>query len=239
MAPCAAILAGGLGTRLRSVVNDRPKVMAPVAGRPFITHLLDQLADAGISRVVLCTGYMAGIIHDELGESYRGMVLDYSVEQEPLGTGGALRHAAELFTGNRILVMNGDSWCGCDLSMFEQGVKESGIASGMVLTEVLDVSRFGAVETDAAGRVVRFIEKGEESGPGWINAGIYLLPTCRIMELKTGKQISLERELIPSLLQEGLIGYRASGQFIDIGIPEEFQRAQTLFQSSMKGNGNL
>jgi NDP-sugar pyrophosphorylase family protein len=235
MGLCAAILAGGLGTRLRSVVDDRPKVMAQVAGRPFITHLLDQLADSGIRRVVLCTGYLADVVCNELGDEYQGMQLLYSVEESPLGTGGALRHAAELLTGDTVLVLNGDSYCHCSIGEFSAAWAASGARAGMALVRVDDVARFGAVLTDDSFRVESFVEKGGAVGPAWINAGIYLLPVDLIRGIETGRPVSLERELIQRLVAEGLFGYHCPGPFIDIGIPEEYERAQLFFSGDVKG----
>jgi len=232
----AVILAGGLGTRLRGVVDDRPKVMAPVAGRPFITHLLDQLAASGIRQVTLCTGYLAECVQSELGDAYDGMQLRYSVEERPLGTGGALRLAVDGLAGDALLVLNGDSYCHCDLADFRAGWVANGARGGMVLVRVTDVSRFGAVLTDAASQVKSFVEKGGQSGPGLINAGLYLLPVDLIRELEAGCPLSLEREVIPRLVTEGLFAYPCPGPFIDIGIPEEYQRAQQFFFDETKGH---
>lgn len=223
-----------MGTRLRPVVHDRPKVMALVDGRPFVTILLDQLAAAGLHKVVLCTGYMAPVIRQELGDSYRNLELVYSVEERPLGTGGALRLACEQFPAGLLLVLNGDSYCDCPLSAFVAGLEASNAASGMVLAKVDDVSRFGAVHTGQDSLIERFVEKGGEPAPGWINAGIYLLPGRRLMELPPQVPISLEREVIPRLIATGLYGHRCSGTFIDIGVPAEFQRAQRLFSETEK-----
>ncbi len=225
----AAILAGGLGTRLRSVVSDRPKVMATVAGRPFITHLLDQLVESGIRKTVLCTGYMAAMIQEELGYNYCGMELSYSIEDIPLGTGGALRNAVGMVSGDMLLVLNGDSYCRCDIADFIVRQAASGACAGMVLARVEDVSRFGTVQTNEASRVESFIEKGGEAGPGWINAGIYLLPIAKISAIPENCSVSLERELIPSLIANGIYGHQCAGSFIDIGIPEEYQRSQLFF----------
>jgi NDP-sugar pyrophosphorylase family protein len=235
MVQCAAILAGGLGTRLRGVVDDRPKVMAAVAGRPFITHLLDQLVDSGITRIVLCTGYLADDVRTGLGSCYRGVDLVYSEEVCPLGTGGALRHASGLMTGDTVLVLNGDSYCQCSVRSFVERWAASGARAGMVLARVDEVSRFGAVNIDADNLVVSFAEKGGQSGPGLINAGLYLLPVDLIREIPTGRAVSLEREVIPQIIADGLFGYRSAGLFIDIGIPLEYQRAQTLFPGEVKG----
>ncbi len=235
MTPCAAILAGGLGTRLRKVVSDRPKVMAMVAGRPFITYLLDQLLDSGIRKTVLCTGYMADLIRNELGSTYKGMALFYSPESIPLGTGGALRNAVGQASGDMLLVLNGDSFCQCTIADFIAGQNSSGAYAGMVLTRVTDISRFGAVLTNEASRVETFIEKGGLNGPGWINAGIYLLPINMVSQIPPERQVSLEHELFPALIDQGLYGYRCTGSFIDIGIPAELQRAQLFFSEMMKG----
>lgn len=233
---CAAILAGGLGTRLRGVVDDRPKVMALVAGRPFIMHLLEQLSDSGISQVVLCTGYLADIVRNELGNVYAGMQLLYSVEESPLGTGGALRHASGLLAGETVLVLNGDSYCHCRIGAFTDGWLASRARAGMALARVEDVSRYGAVLTNEFSRVETFVEKGCKAGPGWINAGLYLLPADLIRGMEPDRPVSLEREIIPQLVAGGLFGYHCPGPFIDIGIPEEYQRAQQFFTGELKGN---
>jgi D-glycero-alpha-D-manno-heptose 1-phosphate guanylyltransferase len=207
-----------------------------IAGRPFITYLLDQLAESGISQVTLCTGYLADIVRDELGDVYRGMQLLYSVEKTPLGTGGALRQASDVLTGDTILVLNGDSYCHCNIREFETGWSESGARGGMALVQVNDVSRFGAVLANNASLVETFIEKGGTTGPDWINAGIYLLPGELIRWIEPGRQVSLEREIIPRLVADGLFGYHCPGPFIDIGVPEEYDRAQLFFSDIMKGS---
>lgn len=231
----AVILAGGLGTRLRSVVNDRPKVMAMIAGRPFLTRLLDQLIESGFQKSVLCTGYLADTIQKELGNRYQNLELLYSVEETPLGTGGALRQACENSSGEKILVLNGDSYCDCNLADFIAAQIASSASAGMVLARVEDVARFGTVRINTESRVESFIEKGSNIGPGWINAGVYLLPASRILALPLGRIVSLEREVIPHIIADGLYGYQCSGSFIDIGIPDEYRRAQKFFSDAMKG----
>jgi D-glycero-alpha-D-manno-heptose 1-phosphate guanylyltransferase len=226
---CAAILAGGLGTRLRPAVNDRQKVMASVEGRPFLAFLLDRLAAFGVRRTVLCTGYRADEVRVELGDSFGTMELAYSVEPAPLGTGGALRLAAPLLTGESFLVLNGDSFCQCDLADFHQCWRASGAEAGMALAHVDDISRFGAVETDPESRVTTFAEKGNRAGSGWINAGIYLFRKNIFDDIPADRPTSLEYGLFPRLISRGIHGYRCRGPFIDIGIPEEYQRAQTYF----------
>jgi len=209
--------------------------MAMVAGRPFLTRLFDQLIESGVQKAVLCTGYMAETIRYELGDRYQNLELLYSVEETPLGTGGALRQACENISAEQLLVLNGDSYCHCNLADFIAGQLASGVTAGMVLARVEDVARFGAVQINSTSRVESFIEKGTQTGPGWINAGVYLLPVSRILSIPPGRIVSLEREVFPHLIVEGLYGYQCSGAFIDIGIPDEYQRAQQFFFDDVKG----
>jgi NDP-sugar pyrophosphorylase family protein len=213
----AAILVGGLGTRLRAVLPDRQKVLAPVAGRPFLYRLLDQLADAGISRVTLCAGYRAEQIR-QLGDRYRDLHLRYSVEPEPLGTAGALRHAA---LEAPVLVLNGDSYCEVDLAALPA-------PNTIVVRHIADTSASGRVEFDADYRITRFSEKGV-AGPGWINAGIYLLDRDFLDSIPAGRPVSLEREMFPAWVGRGLRAFPTTGRFLDIGTPESYAAAQDFF----------
>ncbi len=225
----AAILAGGLGTRLRSAVADRPKVLADVGGRPFLCNLLDQLAAAGLGRVTLCTGYLGEQLQTAFGDTYKGLKLNYSQETTPLGTGGCLRLALPLFRSEAVLVMNGDSYCGADLGAFGNWHGERGAKASLVLARVEDTGRFGRVELSADEAVRGFTEKGSRRGPGWINAGIYLMNTSLIQQIPAGRAVSLEREIFPAWIGDGLFGYRSPGRFIDIGTPESYQEAERFF----------
>ena len=223
-----AVLAGGLGTRLRAAVADRPKVLAPVAGRPFLTHLLDRLARAGAREVVLLTAHAAAQVRDALGEEYAGMRLRYSVEPAPLGTAGAVRQALPLLRSDTILLLNGDSYCDVDLAAFRRS--HDGAATGLTLTRVADASRFGRVRVAADGRVVDFEEKKADGRPGWINAGVYLLPRALLQGLDPARPASLERDLLPAWVAAGRVrGFRAGGRFIDIGTPESYAEAEAFF----------
>jgi NDP-sugar pyrophosphorylase family protein len=240
-----AILAGGLGTRLRSVVSDRPKVLATVRGKPFLAFLLDQLGQVGIRRVVLLTGYMGGQIEEAFGNRYGSIQIDYSAENEPLGTAGALRLALpKLFptaasgqgeAADTVLMLNGDSYCAADLTGFRAfheryfGSVESCGAS-LVLTHVQDTSRFGKVEVSPDDRVQRFLEKQEAGGAGWINAGIYLIPRHLVEQIPAGRTVSIEREMFPAWSHCGrLRGYRGQSEFLDIGTPESYRAAEEFF----------
>lgn len=225
------ILAGGLGTRLRSLVPDKPKVIAEVGGRPFVTYLLDQLAEAGLRTIVLCTGYLADKVEDCLGDSYRGMALRYSREESPLGTGGAVRHALPMLGSGPSLVVNGDSFCAVDFAKLEEFHFDRGAAATLVLSRMDDARRFGRVETDHEGRITRFVEKGVVDGADWVNAGIYLIEPGFVESIPPGVPVSLEREVFPRWIGNGLYGLRGEGQLLDIGVPDSYQRANVEFQT--------
>jgi len=225
----ALILAGGLGTRLRPVVSDKPKALAPVAGRPFLAHLLDQLALAGLRAAVLCTGHMAEQVESALGQRHGPLRLLYSRETSPLGTGGALRLALPLIASDPVLALNGNSYCDVDLPAFWRWHGESRAQASLCLCRVDDVSRYGQVHAAPDGRVIRFAEKGAASGPGWINAGVYLFSRQRLQAIPPGRPVSLERDVLPLWVEQGLHAYPCPGRFIDIGAPESYAQAQTFF----------
>jgi len=216
------ILAGGLGTRLRSVVADRPKVLAEVAGRPFITHLLDQLAQAGFQAVTLLTGYKGEMVEQELGLAYGQMQLGYCVEETPLGTGGAIRAAARVIACEQLLVLNGDTFFDVD---YRQLVAQAPTGSDlMACRRVENVGRYGAVQLDASGRVMALAEKGAQ-GPGLINGGIYVLHREAIAAWPE-PVFSIETVYFPERLAgERLYGTACEGAFIDIGVPDDLKRA--------------
>jgi NDP-sugar pyrophosphorylase family protein len=224
----AMILAGGLGTRLACVLPDTPKVLAPVAGRPFLAYLLDALADAGIHEAILCTGYRAESVERAFGTRFREMLLRYSHETQPLGTGGALRHAMRLTRADTMLALNGDSFIAGDFPAFLAWHRANGFAASLVLAQVDDCSRFGTVDTDSHGVIRSFAEKTGRAEAGWINAGVYLLSRPLLASLPQGQMLSIERDVFPSWLSVGLGGYRSSGAFLDIGTPESFAQAETF-----------
>ena len=230
----ALVLAGGLGTRLRSVVSDRPKVLARVAGRPYLAHLLDQLADAGLRRVVLCTGYRADQVRATFGTRYRDLDLRYSEEDRPLGTAGALRLALPQADSEILLVLNGDSYCAADLGAFwrfHEGHSWSAPSAALVLTEVANTRRYGRVDVNSNGVVTRFVEKGDTDGPGLINAGIYLMHRGLVESIPAAQPVSLERDVYPNRIARGLYGFATSSAFIDIGTPESYAAADRFFQT--------
>ena len=231
-----AILAGGLGTRLRPAVGDRPKVVAEVAGRPFLAHLLAWLAAQGFRDVVLCTGHGADAVETAAARARpEPMRLRASREREPLGTGGALRRALPLLEGDALLAMNGDSFCDADLAAAWAWHRARDAEATLVLVEVPDAMRYGRVEVDDEGRVRRFTEKQAGVGAGWINAGIYLLARSRVAALPEGVPLSLERDVFPAWVGRGLHGYRTRARFLDIGTPQSYARASRFFATGRPG----
>jgi D-glycero-alpha-D-manno-heptose 1-phosphate guanylyltransferase len=224
------ILVGGLGTRLRAMVADRPKVLAEVHGRPFLAYLLDQVAAAGVQDVVLCTGYLGAQIQSCFGGSYKGMRLAYSQEPSPLGTAGALRLTMPLLRSDPVLVMNGDSYCKVDFQPFVTWHFERRANATLLLTEVPDTRRYGRVEVDADGQIRRFEEKGGQGRSGWINAGIYVLSQQVLLTIPEHQAVSLERDIFPAQIGRGLYGYQRAGEFLDIGTPESYAEAERFFE---------
>src|SRR6266699_2739437 len=227
----AFVLCGGHGTRLRPVLSDRPKSMALISGTPFLQLLLDRLRSQGVDDVILGTGYMAEKIERYFGSGNKFAVrIRYSREDEPLGTGGALKLAEPLIS-DPVLVLNGDSYVEWSLVPMLELFTGKDAHLVMVVQAVADVARYGSVALDHDGRVTQFIEKGVGAGPGLINAGVYLVKKQIVRDLPGGGAISLERDVFPRLLDRGVYGLVCTGLFIDIGIPDDFKRAQTLLAS--------
>jgi NDP-sugar pyrophosphorylase family protein len=233
---CAFVLCGGLGTRLRTVLSDRPKSMALIGGVPFLEILLRQLHRQGIRKVVLGTGYLAEQIHEYFEDGTRlGMKVSYSREEGPLGTGGALKLAEGLLS-DPIIVLNGDSYVDWTLKAAQDLFATRTASLVMVLQSVPDVSRYGSVTIDDTGRITEFVEKGTRTGPGLINAGVYLLEKKIVSRLPLGKAISLERDIFPQLLDGRTFGIVAEGLFIDIGVPSDLERAQAVLGREAREN---
>ena len=227
----AFVLCGGLGTRLRPVLTDRPKSMALISGTPFLQLLLDRLRSQRVDDVILGTGYMAEKIESYFGSGNKlAMRVRYSREDEPLGTGGALKLAEPLIS-DPVLVLNGDSYVEWSLAPMVELFTAKNADIVVVLQAVADVTRYGSVTLNQDGRITQFVEKGLRGGPGLINAGVYLLRKQIVCDLPAGTAISLEREVFPRLLDRGVHGLVCTGLFIDIGIPDDFNRAQTLLAS--------
>lgn len=222
----AIVLAGGFGTRLKQVVPDLPKPMAPVAGRPFLEILLTTLSHKGIVRCVLSLGYMADTIRNHFGRSFQGIELLYEIESTPLGTGGAVRQSLPHCRSDHVFIFNGDTYLDVELAEIE-ALWTSRRTPIIVAREVDDTSRFGRLVVDD-GQVMNFAEKGQ-SGPGLINAGCYLLPTDALSAYPAGQPFSLETDYLSQAVTRHLFHVFASkGLFIDIGVPDDYRHAQGL-----------
>lgn len=221
----AIVLAGGFGTRLRAVVADVPKPMAPVAGRPFLEILLSTLARKGFDRIILSVGFMADTISEHFGERFAGMELIYVVEDQPLGTGGGVRLALEQAVADHVFIFNGDTFLDLEVEAVERQWQRRQRPL-IVGCNVADTTRYGRLlitEGVAAG----WTEKGM-AGPGLINAGCYVLRRDQLDAFAPGERFSLEADyLTPAVAMRKFDVFVTQGRFIDIGVPEDYQRAQT------------
>lgn len=224
----AVVLAGGLGTRLRSTLADTPKILAPIGGRPFLEILLGQLARQGVKDVVLCTGFQADKVSAFCGDGSRfGLTIRNSLETRPLGTGGALKLAERLVGSDPFLALNGDSFVDADLTALLAFHRDKKALATLLLTRVPDRARFGSVTVDSDGRIVRFDEKGHE-GAGYINAGVYVFAKRALAGITTDRSVSVEDDVFPSFCGKGLYALAVEAPFIDIGTPESYARAASF-----------
>ncbi len=222
----AIVLAGGLGTRLASKLDGIPKAMAPVAGQPFLEILLNQLMLAGCTRALLSVGHLHATIQDHFGASFRGMPLDYVIEDVPLGTGGAIRKALSQALGENVLVLNGDTFLSADYAAMLRFHENEHGSMTIAITHQPDVARYGGVLVEGK-RIVGFQEKGR-SGLGFINAGAYVLQREMQWPSTLPEKFSFEVDfLAPQIGRLAPLAYEVEGFFLDIGIPEDLDRAQT------------
>jgi NDP-sugar pyrophosphorylase family protein len=228
----AFVLAGGLGTRLKSKFGDVPKPLAPIGGRPFLARQLEWLASHGVRDVVLCVGHGAEQVRAAVGDgATQGVRLHYSEESEPLGTGGALK-LAERYVDGPALVVNGDTLSPCNPWALERSRWEHGALGAIALFDVADATARGRVALADDGHVAGFHEKDpSHRGHAWVNGGVYAFAPDVWRRLPAGVS-SLERETLPALvLEHALRGLPCAGEFYDIGTPEEWERAERYFAS--------
>lgn len=227
----AIILAGGLGTRLRTVVSDVPKSMADVNGRPFLEYVFDYLIRYNIGKVVVSTGYKGDMISGYFGKKYRSLDLSYAEEKEPLGTGGGIRNAFRLIKGEEAFVMNGDSLFSINLEEMDKFHHSGHGLLTLALRYLEDTGRYGAVRLDISHRIKGFTEKKENGGPGYINGGVYILNKDFITGDFFEDKFSIEKDCFEKYyMDHSMLGFVADGYFLDIGIPEDYERAQHEFQ---------
>ncbi len=219
------VLVGGKGTRLRPLTLSAPKPMLPTAGVPFLTHLLSRIKAAGIDHVILGTSYRAEVFSEYFGDgSALGLDLEYVVESEPLGTGGAIGNVSHLLRGDTAMIFNGDILTGCDLTGLLGEHRRTGADVTLHLTTVDDPRAFGCVSTDAAGRVTAFLEKDPNPVTNQINAGTYVFSRAVVAAIPTDRPVSVEHETFPGLLAGGALvaGYLDSSYWRDLGKPADF-----------------
>ena len=234
----AILLCGGLGTRLRSVVSDRPKPMADIAGKPFLHYLVKMLSKNGVKHLIFALGYMGEQVeaYFQSGEDY-GLSISYSYEESPLGTGGAIRNALSHVSAENVLVLNADTYFHTNYeNLLTQQLKNQAMMT-IASRKIEDISRYGAILKDEAGRILRWNEKmsseqAEAPRPGEINGGIYVMQKSLIEKIPEGKQ-SLENDCIPMWLKGGvyLQAFPSDGYFMDIGIPEDYAQFRKDIES--------
>jgi D-glycero-alpha-D-manno-heptose 1-phosphate guanylyltransferase len=221
----AIILAGGMGTRLKQAVPDIPKPMAPIAGKPFLEYLLDYIARYDITSVILSVGYRWEVIRTYFGEQYKSMNLSYAIENHPLGTGGGIRLAMQGIAGDSAYLFNGDTFFNVDLNELGRFYKDHDAAIAMTAKQKKDVFRYGTLRLE--GTCVRaFIEKGPVRS-GLINGGTYLINRSVFDRFSLQEKFSFEDDLLTKHLSEiSVHAMISNGYFIDIGVPEDYEKAQ-------------
>ncbi|MGE0920244.1 nucleotidyltransferase family protein [Trichlorobacter lovleyi] len=221
----AVILAGGAGTRLRSVVSDLPKPMAGVAGRPFLAYQLDYLVASGASRLILSVGYRREKIMEHFGDRYAGVPVSYVVEEEPLGTGGAIRESLRAVCGESALILNGDTFFPVDLNGMLRTLHANGCGLVMAVKELFRFDRYGTVVM-VEDRITGFRAKGF-CERGYINGGIYAVTKAIAALFPARQAFSFEADFLEQQVGRiGVVPFCSDAYFIDIGIPEDYQRAQ-------------
>ncbi|MCX6307134.1 MAG: nucleotidyltransferase family protein [Bacteroidetes bacterium] len=228
----AIVLAGGFGTRLQKMVSDVPKSMALINQRPFLEYLFDYLVLQGVTSIVLSVGYKHEMISGHFGEQYKTLSIQYAIETEPLGTGGGIRLALWKINGLRALVMNGDSLFKLDYkALMEFHLKKKADAT-LALRKLKDTGRYGRVSVNRSRRITGFEEKGLSAAPGYINGGVYIVEKYFLMEPEFRGRFSMEKDCFEQYYPAAnFFGFPAEGYFLDIGIPEDYLKAQHEFAS--------
>ncbi len=226
----AIVLVGGEGTRLRPLTSDVPKPAVTLVDRPFLAYAIEWLAGHGVTEVVLACGFLPDVLREALAdeEERAGVAITYVAEPEPLGTAGAIRFAADALgdrLDDRFFALNGDVLADLDLSALVRAHEERGARATIGLHPVDDSSAYGLVRCDSDGWVLEFLEKTGEAVPGEINAGAYVLERSVLDLVPAGQAVSIEREVFPRLVGDGLCGLLLDGYWMDIGTPERYLQA--------------
>ncbi len=225
------VLAGGLGTRLRSVVADKPKCMAPVNDKPFLYYLLQYLIKQGITHVVLSLGYKSEQVIEWCQQAGLPIAFSYAIEAEPLGTGGAILNAVSHLKGNECFIVNGDTFFDVSLPAFHNFHQQVQSKLSLALKPMREFERYGSVQLDQDARITAFLEK-KYCDEGLINGGVYLTSKQYLESLQLPTQFSFEKEVLEPEVKNGqLYGFISETYFIDIGIPADYEQVQTDFRS--------
>ena len=226
----AIVLAGGFGTRLKTVLQDVPKPMAPINGRPFLEYQINYLKQQGIKRVILSVGYLSEQIQNHFGNQFNGVEIDYAIEKTPLGTGGGIMHAFKKVKTLEALVVNGDTLFEIDIKDFYQKHQANKALFSLALRKLDDISRYGSVVIDNQQIIQEFAEKGSHKGAGLINGGVYIIHGYFFEEIYLPSKFSMEKDVFEYYYEKfNFYGFPFSNYFLDIGIPEDYQKTQDDF----------
>lgn len=222
----AIILAGGLGTRLRSEVRDIPKSMALIRNKPFMVYLLDRLINNGVTRIIFSLGYKSEYIQEYFSDSYKNCDIIYAIEEKLLGTGGAIKNAMQYVQGEDVIVVNGDSIFLSDFKEQHKLHKSTGADATLALKHMKNIERYGTIEMTEEGKVTKFLEK-QPIDEGYMNTGTYIFNVKSFKETLLPEKFSIERDYFEAMVNQlNFVGYKANGYFLDIGIPKDFKKAQ-------------
>jgi len=226
----AIILAGGFGTRLREVLENTTKPMAPINGKPFLEYQLNYLKNFGINRVVMAVGYLSEQIINHFGNKFNNIEIVYTQENSPLGTGGGINFAFTKIIGKEAFVVNGDTLFDIDLNKFYEFHYQKKSVFSLALRQLNNVDRFGSVIIDENNQIIKFAEKGQFQGKGLINGGVYIIKNDFFLSLDLPEKFSLENEVFEKYYYDGIFSGKVfTDYFLDIGIPSDYKKAQDDF----------
>ncbi len=224
------ILVGGKGTRLQGILPQVPKPLAPINGKPFLDIVFSQIKKCSqITKIVLAVCHMAHLIIEHYKNQGHGIPIDFAIEREPLGTGGAIKNALKLTSSENVLCMNGDSFIEMDINDFIGTHLRTDRFMTIAIKRIENTDRYGFVKLTEHNRIVSFEEKRKGIIQGYINSGVYIFKRTIFDTIKENTCKSLEKELLPKFINQGVYGYVTSGKFIDIGTPESYKAATSFF----------
>ena len=224
------ILAGGLGTRLRSVLKDKPKCLAPINGTPFIDIFLDNCIDQGLRRFIICVGYLKEQVIEHLNIRNDCEII-YSEEDEPLGTGGAIKHAESFITSNPFFALNGDSYCEIDFKdLLQFHIKKNALIT-IVVTKKSNTMDYGKIVIDKNSKILEFSEKVKFQDEAYVNAGIYCMSQSSLNYMSSNSSFSIEHSFFPSIINKRCFAYKVDRPFLDIGTPERLRIAKQHYKT--------